>query len=154
MSKKLVDASELLNRYAAGERDFSNIYIEGSDELASTNLSGIILNGAVVAEMLLDNINLSASKLRETDFGQASLYGANLCGVDLTRANLRYAVLDSANLSDACLVDAHLKGASMGNVNFTRCNLSGAKLSENPWFEGAIFCNTTMPDGSIRTNNT
>ncbi|BAY08048.1 pentapeptide repeat-containing protein [Calothrix sp. NIES-2098] len=154
MSKKLVDPSELLNRYAAGERNFSNIYIEGADELASANLSGIILNGAVFAEMLLNEINLSGSKLRETDFGQASLYGANLCGADLTRANLRYAVLDSANFSDACLVDAHLKGASMGHANFTRCNLSGAEISENPWLEGAIFCNTIMPDGSIRIPNT
>lgn len=154
MSKELIEASELLERYQKGERDFSNVYIEGSDELAGANLSGINLSDAVVAEMLLDEINLSGANLQLTNFGQSSLYGADLCRANLSGANLRLTVLDSANLSDSCLIGAYLKGASMGNTNFTRCNLSRAKTSENPWFEGAIFCDTVMPDGIIRTGNT
>ncbi|RUT01638.1 hypothetical protein DSM106972_067350 [Dulcicalothrix desertica PCC 7102] len=43
MSKELIEASELLERYQKGERDFSNVYIEGSDELAGANLSDINL---------------------------------------------------------------------------------------------------------------
>jgi hypothetical protein len=58
------------------------------------------------------------------NLSRANLRGADLTGVNFTRANL----------SGACLVDADLTGAVVTN-------------STNLY--GAIFCNTTMPDGSV-----
>ena len=63
----------------------------------------------------------------------------NCTGCNLSRANLRGATFSGtnftkANLSGACLVDADFTGATFANTT----NLSNA-----------IFCNTTMPDGSV-----
>jgi hypothetical protein len=58
---------------------------------------------------------------------RANLRGANLTGANLTKANL----------SGACLVDANLRGATITNTT----NLYNA-----------IFCRTTMPDGSVNNS--
>ena len=62
------------------------------------------------------------------------LKDTNECvGCDLSRANMREATLSSANLSEA---------------NLTGANLTGADLSY-AIMQGAILCNTTLPDGSV-----
>lgn len=61
-------------------------------------------------------------------FKGANLGGANFSGATLTKANFT-----SANLDKACFVDANLRGARIAGAN------TGT----------AIFCRTTMPDGSI-----
>ena len=62
------------------------------------------------------------------------LKDTNECvGCDLSRANMREATLSSANLSEA---------------NLTGANLTGADLSY-AIMQGAILCNTTMPDESV-----
>jgi len=61
------------------------------------------------------------------NLSRANLRGADLSGVNLTRANL----------SGSCLVNANLKGAIVaGSTNLY----------------DAIFCNTTMPNGSINNS--
>jgi uncharacterized protein YjbI with pentapeptide repeats len=149
----VMTAEELLERYAAGERDFSGIEIEASDELVGSNLTGINLSGAILAEMMLDRVDLSFANLRNAHFGQTSLCEANLKGANLSGASLDLTTLDSADLTDARLIGAYLEGASMAKVNFTRSNLTGAKTSESPYFIGSIFNNTIMPNGDIRTEN-
>ena len=57
---------------------------------------------------------------------------------DLTEANLKGAKLMGAKLGDARLRGANLKGADLWGANLSDTNL-----------EGVIFCNTTMPDGSV-----
>jgi hypothetical protein len=63
----------------------------------------------------------------------------NCTGCNLSRANLRGADLSGANftkanLSGACLIDADFTGATFAN---------------NTNLANAIFCNTTMPNGSV-----
>ena len=57
---------------------------------------------------------------------------------DLRGANLEGADLEGADLKDANLTEAELSGA-----NLTGANLNYATM------KSAIFCNTTMPDGSV-----
>ena len=56
--------------------------------------------------------------------------------------------LTEADLSGTRLINANLSGA-----NLSKANLSGANLSETflnyAIMNGAILCNTTMPDGSV-----
>jgi hypothetical protein len=66
------------------------------------------------------------------DCTRCNLSRANLSGADLTGVNFT-----RANLSGACLVDADFSGATFTNAT----NLYGA-----------IFCNTTMPDGSVNNS--
>ena len=65
--------------------------------------------------------------------------GKNLESADLSDANLTGANLDDTNLSDAKLHDAYLHST----------NLTGAIGAD---FTNVKFDNTTMPDGSIRTD--
>ncbi|MFN8593708.1 MAG: pentapeptide repeat-containing protein [Thermomicrobiales bacterium] len=73
------------------------------------------------------------------DFSASTLFrnrnarGANLSNCNFTGANLSGADLRSANLSGGCFVGADLTGAKVGgSVNLSK----------------AVFCHTTMPDGS------
>jgi hypothetical protein len=78
---------------------------------------------------------------RECNFADSTVFrdldarGANLRGANFANADLAGADLRGASLRDACLLNA---------------NLTGATIDGTTSLEGAIFCNTTMPDGSTR----
>ena len=57
---------------------------------------------------------------------------------DLSRASLRETSLRVANLSRADLIGANLSGATLWEADLTKVIMNGA-----------ILCNTTMPDGSV-----
>jgi hypothetical protein len=69
-----------------------------------------------------------SSALKNKNVKGANLGGANLAGADASGANF-----SGANLGDACLVGAIL---------------TGARINGSTNLGGAIFCRTTMPDGS------
>lgn len=73
-------------------------------------------------------------KLKDTgECAECNLRYANLEGTALKRANLF-----GANLGGANLIDANLDGAYLEDANLLWANM-----------QGAILCNTTMPDGSV-----
>ena len=78
------------------------------------------------------NCDLRNADLRGTDLSDANLALANLSGADLQGANL-----ESVNFYGAIL-----NRTNMGNANLTKANL-----------DGVLFCDTIMPDGSIRLTN-
>ena len=63
---------------------------------------------------------------------------ANCIGCDLKEA-----ILSSDNLNGATLMNASLIGASLMGAGLRDANLDLAYMN------GAILCNTTMPDGSV-----
>ncbi len=83
--------------------------------------------------------------------------GSNVSQCDLAD----YTAPDSLDCTRCNLSRANLRGADLSGVNFTRANLSGACLVDADFTDAtftnttnlanAIFCRTTMPDGS--TNN-
>ena len=81
------------------------------------------------------------------DFSEANLRGANfsdssLIGVDFTGADLRDANLRGASLQRSFLYKADLSGADLTDATLEQADL------EDTLFEGAIFCNTKMYDGT------
>ena len=77
-------------------------------------------------------------KLQATgDCSGCDLSESDLAGANLFEADLEWAFLLGANLEGANLIGVDLSGADL-----TDANLKGAKM------RGAIFCNTTMPDGT------
>ncbi|XGV99758.1 MAG: pentapeptide repeat-containing protein [Leptolyngbya sp. BL-A-14] len=96
----MITATELLQRYRDGERNFDDADLQGAD-LSGADLSWISLYGAD-----LSGCNLSRAKLRS-----AYLSSANLKGADLS-----YADLSSADLFDADLEGANLKGAETAHA--------------------------------------
>jgi uncharacterized protein YjbI with pentapeptide repeats len=69
------------------------------------------------------------------------------------RCFLNDADLREANLSEVILNDANLSESSLIGVDLSKSSLTGADLRDailmRANLEGARFCNTTMPDGSV-----
>lgn len=95
---------------------------------------------------------------------QATCWRAGAClvskGSNVSQCNLAgYSAPDGLDCTRCNLSRANLRGADLTGVNFTRANLSGSCLVDADFTDatfanstnlyGAIFCNTTMPDGSI-----
>lgn len=120
-----MEADELLRRYAAGERDFTEADLSWED-LSGANLSQIILWNANLNETNLSKTNLSNANLMGADLRKANLKGADLSGALLSQANL-----EEANLRGANIIGADLEGSIPGDL--PPANLSWA----------------IMPDGSV-----
>ncbi len=138
---------ELLQLYAAGERNFSNANLRCATllncSLPAINLSYAKLNKANLTESNLSGAeltaaDLSAANLSHVDLSKGSLIRANLTKANLSFANLRSANLQAANLQEACLYQADLRGANLSFADLRRADLTDAKL------EGAILTNTQL----------
>lgn len=92
-------------------------------------------------------IDLSGRELKGMDFDSKNLMGANLRKANVTGANFTQARLRGADLRSANLSYANLYEANLLDANFEGANLAGANLVE------ARFCNTRMPDGTIRNSD-
>jgi len=96
-------------------------------------------------------VNLAVPKNMEVLSGEAAikkLLATKECvGCDLREVNLR-----KADLTQAILRGVDLEGANLFYANLTGANLISAKLTKAN-LRRAIFCNTTMPDGSINNSN-
>lgn len=110
---------------------------------------GLDLHGQDIGEVMYSYKTgiRHAADLEGANFKGANFEGTNLFGVDLTASNLSDANLKSANLEGAFLFQADLSGADLTNANLKYADTDETK------FEGAIFCNTTMPDGGINNAN-
>ncbi|MFO7775576.1 MAG: pentapeptide repeat-containing protein [Candidatus Hydrogenedentota bacterium] len=99
------DASQLLQDYAAGERDFAGVDLRDADfqdaDLPDADFSRADLTGANFTGANLANANFSNGYLSEADLTNANLEGANLRNVYLTDADLTGANLEDANLEEA-----------------------------------------------------
>ena len=78
--------------------------------------------------------------------------GCDLSQADLSNIYLEESKLDGANFRGANLVGAWLTGASLRYADFSESNLDGAAFDRVD-LQGAKFCNTTMPDGSINNQD-
>ena len=105
--------------------------------------------------------DLSGTDFSGTNLNFAVLVGTNLTGANLTNADLTLAILVQANLTRANLTSATLESVDLTAVNvtganLTRANLTGAYLDGPDWrlpaganLTGAIFSNTTCPNGTV-----
>ena len=137
-----MDASELLKRYAAGERGFFYLNLSGANlleaDLSETCLSDTDLSGAILRRANLSGAYLSGADLYEADLSGANLRGANLHGAFLVKTDLSKANLCGADLREADLSEADLSGA-----NLCKADLSGAKLS------GAFLCEADLSKADL-----
>jgi uncharacterized protein YjbI with pentapeptide repeats len=132
-----MDASELLKRYAVGERDFLRVELSGANlsgdnlseaKLSGANLSGDNLSGANLSGADLISADLSGAYLYATDLSGAYLISADLISADLCQADLRRANLSGARLIDADLIGADLSQAELIGADLSEAHLIGAKL--------------------------
>ena len=138
-------AEELLERYAAGERDFQ-----------TADLQWAILQDADLEYSDLQRANLQGANLQRAGFQQADLKRANLQQADFQRANLQGADLQMANLHNTNLTGAELGWGAIGRTDFASATLdkiwhngpsltgvdtlqlTAEGLSQNPSNQGAV----------------
>lgn len=116
---------ELLQRYAAGERDFS----------------GVDLSGVNLEEVALEEINLEEANLKGTLFFRSNLLGAIF----------RNANLEGADLSMTLLNETDFRGANLRNCNtmetsMIRANFQNAKGATK---HGGYMYDTILPDSRV-----
>lgn len=145
---------ELLRFYKVGERDFTGAnlrfaYMTPMCCLRGINLSSANLSGAVMMGVVLIDVNSSNANLQGASLLNSCLINVNLSGADLRSADLRGAKWIDVNLTGADLTRANLDSACLAGVNLSRANLSEIKTTEE-----TVFCQTTMPDGSIQNHPT
>ena len=166
-----ITIDELLERYAAGERDFTQFKIGYTDrDLRGVNLSeatfgvrtlefvgtlkGINLSGANLSGAWLDERSIENANLRGANLSKAKFFQAGLCGADLREANFRGASLMYTDLRGARVDGADFRGANLSEARWhgTRLTNVNFKGAIDPYFILAVFDNTIMPDGTIRNS--
>jgi uncharacterized protein YjbI with pentapeptide repeats len=141
-------AQELLDAYAAGERDFAGIDLHGVD-LSNAVLRGINLDRADLSEVNFTGADLSGDYGRSQSFffkdtintwsGQYSSIGLGNASSGYTC--IRYAVLRNANFRGADISYVDFAHSDMSFVNFERAYGNGvafeyAWLSDSKWDRG------------------
>lgn len=149
----MINIQELLDRYAAGERNFSSVGVIRQLEVPrGTNLSGINLRRCNFSELDFTEVNLAGADLSEvtcqfTSFRNADLRSANMSGAtfwegtDLTDADLSFAnmsqltvedaIFNRANMTGVDLRQAYIKAASFQAANLVKANLYDAWISSS-----------------------
>ncbi|MCC3544721.1 MAG: pentapeptide repeat-containing protein [Microcoleus sp. PH2017_22_RUC_O_B] len=137
---------ELLNRYRAGEIEFTgvaftylirliNAYTDEweripYDFLDGADFSGSDFRGSDLIGISFEGVNLSGSNLSNLDLGKCCFPKANLSGANLSNSCLWRGNFNNANLSNANLMGVDIAEASFRDANLSKANLSGAKLME------------------------
>lgn len=109
---------------------------------------GADMRGVDLSEIMYDytNVGRPGGVLKGANLRGADFTGAKLHGVEFTAADLRDAIMRDADLSSTYLYQADLRGADLTRAKFLHVDMDETKL------DGAIFCETLMPDGTIRND--
>lgn len=125
-----MNREELIEKYAAGERDFSNLDLRNPD-LAGVDLTNIkpvygdYAKGINLSDICLEGIDLSRSILYGARLDNAKLSNANLCSMFARRATFDKVNLIGANLSLADCKQSDFRMANLSNANLSQADLSG-----------------------------
>ncbi|WP_437968157.1 toll/interleukin-1 receptor domain-containing protein [Sorangium sp. So ce260] len=131
-------AGELLERYAAGEREFWGARLREAN-LAAADLSNVELWRADLTGANLEGARLHQADLHEAVLDRTNLYGGHLCsanltkaalkGADLSRADVEQALFDAVRASGVNLRETFLMGTSFLEADLSAASISGADLS-------------------------
>ena len=136
-------------------RDLETLYATGmcqSCNLIRANLIGTNLSYADLNKVSLIGADLSKANLKGANLSWAILKSTSLRGSDLSDGKLIKVNLQNADLSGANLRNSDLSGAYLRESNLTNADLSQAKFTD-AITTNAVFCLTTMPDGSINNSD-
>jgi len=111
---------ELRERYARGERDFTEAWLS---EDPDNDQRGICLDGADLSRAFID-ADFGGASLRGVKFRGANVKTCCFDGADLRGADFRDAAICAATFDGALLDDADFTGASIHSYHF--------KLGETP----------------------
>jgi uncharacterized protein YjbI with pentapeptide repeats len=149
-----------LHKFLAG-KNLSNAYITGL-QTSNTDWSNTIFKGATLA------MGTEGDTFTGVDFTNAtlelSISNSNFTNANFTNANDKLGSsagaggfgdsnLTGANFTNATMTNFSFFNSNFTNANFTNANLSGVTTSGVNTFTGAIWSNTTCPDGTNSDND-
>jgi uncharacterized protein YjbI with pentapeptide repeats len=122
--------------------NFSGASLQDTDFTQSI-MKNVIFSGATFFEgTKFNRVDFSGSSLTNLDFSNLLFDGANFSGADLTGSKFINAELLQANLGGGLFLDPSFHNTNLSNVDFT-----GAKISTNADFTGAITTGTIFACG-------
>jgi uncharacterized protein YjbI with pentapeptide repeats len=141
-----ITTTELLKRYAVGERNFAGIELLPPPGTSNAPRDGIELQGAILRDINLRGADLSFADLTGADLTGADLLGTYLEWARLDNAIIRDANFRGANLSHCCLDGADLTGTELVEVNATQATFCRAYVK---YISGSILAHTDFQDAHI-----
>jgi uncharacterized protein YjbI with pentapeptide repeats len=102
----VLSAADLLRRYAAGERRFAHIDLDGE------RLAGSSLEGAMFEWSWFHSVDFSGCKLRRARFLFCNVKCADFSSADLRGASFHRAAVEAANFEGALLDETSFEGSS------------------------------------------
>jgi uncharacterized protein YjbI with pentapeptide repeats len=133
-------------------------YSQPSNRPVGTRIDGVVgLTSSQLLNVKISNVcctaNFDAScTTPHRNFQDVTIKNTNLAGFDLRGAYFEHADLSSLNLSNTNLSCSYAAFANFKSVNFTGANMRYAKFG-GALLTGAIFNNTTCPDGTNSNTN-
>jgi uncharacterized protein YjbI with pentapeptide repeats len=163
---EVMTAEELLERYAAGERDFSGVDLGGSREnrkfqpnLSNADLRGINLCGANLEMVNMSFSNLSGARLFGACFFYSILYGTNFTDADLRYATINRSRCKCANFTGADMQGIDLTASTFFQTIWSVNNLKDAIMIDSNFADAqgwgransynALYWGTRTPTGLI-----
>jgi uncharacterized protein YjbI with pentapeptide repeats len=141
MSQRKILFGDLISRYAAGERDFSEVIVKTPSperrswkpgQFKGLDLSGIILQNSSITRLsiYMDGVILRGADLTNVDLGESNFEGADLSNAILRGTRFFQSVFEGANLSGADLTGAGLVESTFFWADLSRANLTNARISD------------------------
>jgi uncharacterized protein YjbI with pentapeptide repeats len=134
---------------------YSDFYDAGFGDvtLANTNFTGANLGHTVMTGAEAHNADFTGASFVNASLSGTGVRSADLSKTDFTGAYLGYTDFSYADLRGAKFVDLD---PQIGDVDpaadLAWADLTGATVSQD-FLDHAWFCNTTMPNGSIRNDD-
>jgi isoamylase len=129
-----------LNQTRKAKLDQARLEASRAEILSQEDLSGAQLDGADLADLVLDEARLFQAtlrggklqrvRLRGADLSRADCRGASFREADLTRALLTGADLRNADFGEAVLWGADLRGADLSEARLLHADLRGARYDD------------------------
>jgi uncharacterized protein YjbI with pentapeptide repeats len=130
--------------------------IEPGANCTFRNVSGVDLTGVDMSGAIFYKAGLVGTILVDADLNQVNMYQARLDGADLSGAVLVDGELYGAVMTRVTAIGTDFSGSNMSYVDLSGADLTGANLlgvvDEGLKLDGATFLDTTMPDGTIRSD--
>jgi uncharacterized protein YjbI with pentapeptide repeats len=131
--------------------------------LQNINLYGADLSGAIFQESVLTGAKFTKAQLANTNLARADgitneeiiAAEAFLCNTTMPDGTVKNVNCKNANLSNQDLSSQNFINVPLNQADLTNTNLTNAKgiSQERLIEEGAILCNTILPDGVKISNN-
>lgn len=141
------DSREVLERYTAGDRDFSGLRLLNGD-FSGKSLVGASFAGAIARKACFSNCDLRAADFTGADLTNADFRGANLEGATLVDADASGARLESASARAVRFEGARLRKGNLEKANFSRASGINADLENAQLplarFERAVLTGANM----------